>query len=377
MTRLLRVAGWGVLAALLGWLCIVSLLDRLAQHGLLVAAPPSLSYGGSLLAARAEVAWRAGDLDAAQRLSRDAVARRPVDAAALRLAGFIAIARGDGAAGEALMRLAGAAGWRDRGTQAYWADAATQQNDWAVAIDRVEALARVGDIVDVRRLLRPIEASPDGRSALLRRWRAGGDWLLQEYGVWPVDDAAAMANRYAVVRTMVPSVDREDRDRLATGLIANGRRDWAFAVVVPDERRLFFTPSGQWTPLGWNLSASVGVEATVVADGEKLRIVASGPALLPFAERLIRLPPGGTLLDLPVEGARTDLPLVAMVDCVEGNGATAVPTRAVRGHYSFALTVPADCRFQKLTLAVAGEEARRGADLTLHPPTLSRAAAVP
>ena len=371
MIGIARVAAWWAVAAGCAWLCLGSLIDRLAGQGVLVHAPATLAFGGNVLTARAEEAWQAGDLVTAERLSRAAVARRPIDAATLRLAGSIALARGDRAHGDALMRAAGAAGWRDRETQIYWGEAAVEQGAWDIAVDRAEALARLGLSGDLRALLRRIEATRAGRAALLRRWREDGGWLTEDYAAWPADPVA-MANRFAMVSAMRAGLGESDRARLAAALIPD-HIDWAFAILRPDEQRLVFTGDGDWSPLGWNVSAAPGIEASV--DGDGLRIVASGSALLPLADRLLRLPVGRTRLSLRVEGAHTDLPLIAVLACVQGAGATAVPVAQAR--FAYDLLVPAGCRPQRLSLAVAGEEARRGADLRLAAPTLSRAGVAP
>ena len=372
----LRVGAWWLLTLMLGWLCLASLFDRLAGQGVLGAAPSALAFGGNMARARAELAWRAGDLTLAGRRSREAVTRRPIDATTLRIAGSIALARGDASGGDALMRLAGAAGWRDRETQIYWAQAALDQGAYDVAAERLEAVARLGFVIDTRVVFRRMEATPAGRAALLRRWNGAGAWLPLALVDWTDLDAPAIAHRLVTVAAARAHLSRDELNAIVEPAIAAGRIDEAFALLRPDERTLAF-PRDVAGPLDWQLSAAAGIDVTVDGGRDVLRVQATGPALLPFAERIVRLPPGHVRLTLRVDGARTDLPIMTVVECLSGQAAAVEAGPSSRGSFTVDLVIPPGCRAQRLGLAVTGEEARRGADLTLHPPTVGPAAAVP
>ena len=377
MSGLLRVAAWWLVALMLAWLCLASLLDRLAGQGVLVATPTALSFGGNIARGRAELAWQAGDFALAQRLSREAVTRRPIDAATLRVAGSVALARRDDRSGDTLMRLAGAAGWRDRETQVYWAQVALDGGAFQVAAERLEALGRVGDFADVRSLLRRIEARRAGRAALLRQWNGAGAWLPPALADWSDMDRSAMANRMATVTAARGRLSRDELNAIVGPVVVSGRIDDAFALLRPDERTLAFPREGVPGPLDWQLSAAPGIDIAVDGYRDILGVQASGSALLSFAERIVRLPPGRARLILRVEGGKSDLPILAALECVTGQAAVVEPGMSQRGALVSDLIVPPGCPAQRLRLAVTGEEARRGADLRLSPPTLSRAAAAP
>lgn len=380
MTGWLRVAAWWVALLLLGWAVAASLVDRLAGQGVLLRAPAALSGGGGTLTARAWVAYRAGDLATAGRLARAALRRRPVDAATLRTAGLIALAGGEAARGDRLMRLAGTAGWRDVPTQLFWAQAAVDGGAFDVAAERLEAVQRAtpngAENLPARALLRRLEAIPAGRAALLHRWRAPNEWAAPYLADARDLDRAGLEMRAATAIVARPIVERytDVGQGVAWALFARAP-DLAFRVAATDQRRLLFTPEIPG-PFDWNVSMAAGLDAEVRGPGA-LHVAAGGPGLSWLAYRRLRLARGAWRLAMGVEGAKTAAPLLATLECVTAertlSTAIAEPLDVGRGRAAFLLRVPDGCPMQKLTLAVTGEESGRGADLLVSAPTLSRA----
>lgn len=372
MTRAMRVAAWWATLLLLAYACLWSAADRLAGQGLLLSAPAPLLTGGQALLARSTVAAQAGDVTEARALAWRALRRRPIDAVALRVAGLTTIAAGDGVRGDALMRLAGAAGWRDAPTQLYWAEVALAGGSLDVAAERLDAVERVAPGQPrARALLRQLETSPAGRAALAARWAEPNGWSSAY--ITDVDglSSADLTRRMATIEAMQGRArpDRATLDRLGWALVERGRGDLAYVLAKRGPGRWLapFEAVGETRPgpFAWTFDPVAGLDATVARRGNALglHIVATGPALLPVATQLTRLLPGPARLEGVVEGAKTALPLVATIACVDGTGAVAVPAAAKPGRFAADLTVPLGCTTQRLTLAVAGEEARRGADL--------------
>lgn len=388
MTRAVRVIGWWAVLLVLAAMCVWSALDRLAGQGLLVRAPASLLTGGHALIARAAQAQARGNAAAAQTLAAAALRRRPIDPAALRVAGFAAILAGRGARGDALMRLAGAAGWRDGPTQLYWAEAALDAGALDVAAQRLDAVRRAakpGSAAGLA-LLQRLEATPAGRAALVERLAGPGQYWAGEY-LERLDglDPAAIDHRIATVTLAARAgVTDIDRDRLGWALVDRDRADLAarLAGVGVGAGPVFaFAPVASGArpgPFAWTIDGQAGIDATVARRGAgyALHVQADGPSLLPLASRLVRLSPGSTRLALSIEGARTTMPLIATLRCLGTGTATAQPIGS--GSFGFVLSVPPTaCATQALGLAVAGEEARRGTDLWLAAPVLTRAAGAP
>ncbi|MDB5694594.1 MAG: hypothetical protein JWN21_137 [Sphingomonas bacterium] len=376
-----RVATWLAALAALACVCLWSAADRLARQGVLLDLPTPFLSGGNTLTARAAEALRRGDPGTADRLSRAALVRRPVDAPVLRVAGLAAIAVGDTRRGDVLMRLAGAAGWRDVPTQFYWAEAALASDALDIAAERLDAVARINARRrQTKSLLLRLEATPRGRAALLRRLRIPNLWATSYLSdVDQLDDAAAIARvkLIAGARSSAVTLDAAVVDRLGWGLIERRRGDLAWQLVERPSGR-WLTPfrsdvSSQPGPFEWQVQAAAGLEAMFEPrDGRPgLRIVASGPALLGIASQVIRLPAGDWQLTSAIAGAKTPRPLLVALDCVEGSGAAAMSDPAPPGRFSARLRVPAGCPMQRVTLAVTGEEAARDADLWLNSPTVA------
>ena len=384
MIRVARAVGWALLLAGAAWLCVWSAVDRLAGQGALLHGPASLLTGGQATLARAWQALGGGHPVEARQLAFRALRRRGVDAAALRTAGLAAIATGDNRAGDRLMRLAGTAGWRDVPTQLYWAQVAIDAGALEVAAERLDAVRRASPPSSAlgADLLRRLELTPAGRAALVRRLATPGNQWLAPYlqRTSGLGEPALQARLLLAALAARAGLDRAALDGVGWSLIARGRPDLAARLLQPGAD-LSFAPddAAKPGPFAWAIAAAAGLDARVERQGRAtlLHVQASGPAVLPIATRLVRLSAGVTRLEVGVRGARTDLPVLVTLECVGGGAAAAAPVAGARERVSYWLSVPPGCATQRLGLAVAGEEARRGADLWLAAPVLRTAAAAP
>ena len=125
--------------------------DRLAMAGVL---PPF-------------VPGEAVDIDRPDQIAasaRAALNRDPVNQRLLGLWGSAELARGEDARAEAIFRVAGGLGWRDRPTQLYWYAVARDGGDFVVAASRLDALLRTG-ANEFLPELRELESVSAGRAA--------------------------------------------------------------------------------------------------------------------------------------------------------------------------------------------------------------------
>lgn len=371
----MRVVGWSALLLGVGWTVLASAADRLAGQGLLTA-PGMVGEGGRALTARAWLTLQEGRSSVT--LARAAVRQRPTDAATLRVAGLTFLAVGDLVRADTLMRLAGAAGWRDQPTQLYWTRAALAAGDVEVAALRLDALMRANAFgPDVTALFVALERSPGGRAALARRVAApGATWpplmLERMEGL----DADGMRARLATVVAARARLTRATLDAIGWSFVRAGAADLAERLLAPRDR-LGFDPSADPTasgPFGWTLTAGAGLEAGFAGAGA-LAVRASGSAVLPLASRLLRRPPGPATLSVTVAGARTTLPLLATWACLDEADAPAAALPAPKGVARFAIATPVGCSTQRLTLLVSGDEAARGSSLRLSDVRISAGAA--
>jgi hypothetical protein len=117
--------------------------------------------------------------------ARAAVASDPMDPASSPLLGAAYLLNGDTVRAEAAYRVAARFGWREPSTQLYWYEASMQSGDMPHAVDRIDALLRTRPgFPQSELLLAPLESSPAGRAALIRRLKDRPNWLtiyLQSY----------------------------------------------------------------------------------------------------------------------------------------------------------------------------------------------------
>ncbi|MCW1383257.1 copper resistance protein CopC [Novosphingobium sp. KCTC 2891] len=156
----------------------ISGLDRIggstpALAGLL---PPALA--AQALRNQAMNAQSLGDNDRALALARKAVARTPIEPGSAAVLGAALYAKDDGPGADQAFRVAAQMGWRVPLTQFYWLDASLAVSDYRNAAVRLDALLRQEPaLLSNRRLLDPLERTPEGRAAMAERLAERPDWL--------------------------------------------------------------------------------------------------------------------------------------------------------------------------------------------------------
>lgn len=231
------VTGWRIALTLvvLGYavLALGSGLDRLS------GANPSLErvvpgpFRAQAERSAAQLSLARQQSEPALRHARLAVAADPVDAASVSLLGTSLLLRNDFRGADQAFRVAARIGWRDTATQLYWFEAAFQAGDEEAAADRLDALLRTHrGLPQIDALLARLEASPEGRQALVRRMADRPAWLtgyLAPSGLSP----AALSTRATVLADLARSGTRLGCDAITpfvSGALAGGGRSQAEQV---------------------------------------------------------------------------------------------------------------------------------------------------
>lgn len=367
-----RVGAWWIGLLGVGWCCLASTIDRLAGQGLL-AGSPALQTGGQALGLRAALALEQGQAATAAGLGRAAVARRPTDPAVLRVAGAAALAAGDAAAGDRLLRLAGAAGWRDIATQHYWAAVSIRAGAWDVAAERLDAALRLdpGDRVAAAGL-RAMERDPAGNAALVRRLLVPNEWAADWLATL---DGADRTARVPTLRRVWPTLPLPAQDRIGWALVAAGAVDEARELSGRgDGIPSLAAARSDAGPFEWSLLAGPTLQTGSArwSGRPALLVQANDVSPVPVASTVLPLPAGVVRLTIAVAWAHTDLPLLVSAACSGGRTVDVVPARGGRDQAVFELR-SAGCGAARVEVAVSGEEAARGADLWLGAVSLSSA----
>ncbi|WP_225206966.1 tetratricopeptide repeat protein [Novosphingobium huizhouense] len=178
----------GVAATVYAALAVVSGLDRLGANDPVLAGMLPSTLLAQSLRNKATNAQSIGDTDTALQLAREAVARTPIEPASTAVLGAAILGREDEAGAERVFRAAAKMGWRVPLTQLYWMQASLAVDDFPNAALRLDALLRqTPGLLANRKLLDPLEQSPEGRSALAERLVERPDWLTPYVAdVWNV-----------------------------------------------------------------------------------------------------------------------------------------------------------------------------------------------
>jgi hypothetical protein len=204
---------------LLGGVITLAQLDQQAMRspGLALAVPEFASANAARV--RAQLDLQLGDdslVDARRQLLL-----RPLPAESLTLFAFARAATGDDATATAALEAASTRGWREPVSQLASGEAALQQDEHAIAAQRIVALLSTGDLVEpALDLLARLLATPEGRAAFAYRMAQAGHWQGNRLpdmagAVDPADLAATLALAQA-------QGARLPCDRLA--LVASGYR---------------------------------------------------------------------------------------------------------------------------------------------------------
>lgn len=147
--------------------------------------------------------------DDALAIAQSAVARAPIEPSSTALLGAAWLGKGDEDRAREAFTVAGKLGWRVPLTQAYWMRAALEAGDTRIAALRLDALLRQQPaLLADDRLLAPIEASPEGRSALVGRLAIRPPWLADYVNDHGTASREAMLRRAAVLLMLAATGQR-------------------------------------------------------------------------------------------------------------------------------------------------------------------------
>ncbi len=367
-------------AALVGAALIVagtaagSAFDRQARRAPL---PGDLRPGFGWLTAQADTQASLNRDDPAAALSdaKRLVRRDPADAEALGKLGTAALDAGDDALAYRAFAVSGTLGWRDASTQFYWLAAALAGGAMPIAVDRADALLRVGTpVADLDEQLTRIEASAQGRTLLATRLRDGVPWATAYLLSMVGDDNQVRADRAATLaRAGVP----KGRDCTVIGYRISGlvgaeaidagyrlgRAAGCVDAVSTTGRLALPFGGGLGNVFDWSLAGDADLASGVdVPPGGKnsdtLWVESAAGIDIVAAQRLLLLQPGRYRITASVrdaEGAPSQ-GADARLACV--GGAAGAATDLIDAAGTFAIPAQS-CQAQMLTIHVAGGQASR------------------
>ncbi|KQN00426.1 hypothetical protein ASE78_04760 [Sphingomonas sp. Leaf25] len=389
---------WRIVVAvvLLGaaWQALAQGLSQQLMHGRQGAAASQVApWSGRAWAMVAAQHPLPGQAAAAEAAARRALATRPMDAVAVRVAGLAAIARGDTATGQTLLRQAAQLGWRDAPTQLWLVREAINAGAFDFALERIDALLRQRQLAPIlyAQMSRLFDL-PEGRSAIARRlaerpgWRQGFLNTLARGAPDRVDALAAfygdLARAGVPVRTdevrltlwrLAEAGDMVAAERLwrmagGTGRIGNGGFDGPAGALPPAA-----------PPFDWRAPPAAGVRVAIGEpdqpwNGQAVEIAAdAGSAGTPLAQRT-RLLPGTYRLGFVL---RSDGPVPALdwiVACGDAPPVTATLAAPVadRGWQRYAGTIRLPGRCDDGELRVRLGETNRAVSAWIDDVTLAR-----
>lgn len=134
-------------------------------------------HSAEALSLASEQALARNDYPAAERLARSALVLVPRDVRALRVMGIAVSLQGNNRLGSELLLRSGILSWRDVATQVWLIRAAMDQQNYATAAQRLDAMLRSGQLNgDMLQLAHAFAMSPEGRAALIERLVEAPPW---------------------------------------------------------------------------------------------------------------------------------------------------------------------------------------------------------
>ena len=295
-------------------------------------------------------AFARGDDARALQFARAAVASDPVDPDASAILATAHLQDGEARKADEAMRVAARFGWRNLATQAYWYHVALQGGEFAVAVDRADAILRIAPALPGRtELLAPLEQDPAARRILVRHLAERPGWL-ESYLSGPAESDNALLQRRAAVgeelaqtpswsgckecgglaRKRLMRGDRLSAERLWNKAcpqmaVAPGLVDGNFRALAGDVRN----------PFGWVAERSGNVVFRLERqdkNGTGARAVAmrnDGAATALVLHQAVNLKPGDYLLRADVAGSSSS-PVQSLVASM-GCGANAPFPAEVKG----------------------------------------------
>ncbi len=307
-------------------------------------------------------------------LARAAVARAPLDPTGPALLGSALLAAGQPAEADRAFRVAGQMGWRVAFTQAYWFQQGLLQGDVRVAAIRLDALLRQSpDLMHNAALMAPLEATPEGRGAMVQQLLGQPDWLEAYAGdVADLPQAGMLARAQVLTQlaqrgvvagceTISPAVER----LIALGNLAEANALWSGhcvrgpATLLYDgdfsHASLLQTRSFAWTFIGQD-DAGVMLSARTTGPGQRIIAQSSAGDTRMLLRQLVFAAPGHYLLRWRASGddGRASNRFVAAFACSPAtddwqNGQWDPASH----HYTLALTMDAACPARWLALGLA------------------------
>jgi tetratricopeptide (TPR) repeat protein len=158
--------------------------------------------------------------DDALAIARSAVARAPIEPSSTALLGAAWLAKGDEDRAREAFTVAGKLGWRVPLTQAYWMRAALEAEDARIAALRLDALLRQQPaLLAEDRLFAPIEATAEGRAALVSRLATRPPWLADYVNDHGAASREAMLRRAAVLLMLAATGQRLGCDMIRPAVV--------------------------------------------------------------------------------------------------------------------------------------------------------------
>ena len=237
--------------------------------------------------------------------ARAALARDPLNIAAIRSLGLMRDREGGDASADALLDFAGRRTWRDGPTQVWLVQRRLEQGRYAEALRRADALLRQDDEGPDRRILFPLLVAAIGREAMRPElaarlaqnpgWR--GDFLRSLGAAGAATDIAplfaALAGGPSPPRPeeYAPFVNRLAADRdypaaLAAWNAATGRSGATAAALRDDD----LSAPSDGTPFTWSVATGAGVRSATT--GARLDLDYDGVSSPSLPTRLLVLSPG-------------------------------------------------------------------------------------
>jgi hypothetical protein len=153
-------------------------------------------------------------------IARSAVARAPIEPSSTALLGAAWLAKGDEDRAREAFTVAGKLGWRVPLTQAYWMRAALEAEDARIAALRLDALLRQQPaLLAEDRLFAPIEATAEGRAALVSRLATRPPWLADYVNDHGAASREAMLRRAAVLLMLAATGQRLGCDMIRPAVV--------------------------------------------------------------------------------------------------------------------------------------------------------------
>lgn len=364
--------GWvlrGALFLAIAAVAVVSQIDRSARvRPALIAYVPE-GFGG-FADEKAARLLSVTDPEAAMARGEALLRQRPIEAANLSAYALAAVEADEVAQAGQALTLAAQRGWRDSYTQVTVIGSALTNQQWEVAAQRVDALARMRREEEaVFGTISLLINEPEGRRALAERMVQSGPLVasIAEFLRANPTFGPAVAETFVLTGGMETSLECADYARVVRTLLGNSQATEALEVwperCLTDEDRStqFLFAEGEASPFGWTYPSGAGISIRSGDAEGTLDVRNRDPLRRQFAFRFLTLEEGNYTLSLrredeggkrrPGSGPRAEVSVLLRCDRSAGNAAGALVGERYRGPVEF--TVPAECPAQYVALTAS------------------------